>query len=278
MNNNIYLPHIMIIEDIIQETPDTKTFKLMFKDEKLRETFDFKAGQFALYAAFGVGESTFCISSSPTRKGYLECCFRNVGRVTSALSDLNIGDSMGFRGPYGNWFPLDDLKGKNLIFVGGGIALPPLRSLIWNCLDLRENFGDITIVYGARSAQDLVYKQEIAHWEERPDINMIKTVDPGGEESGWDGKVGFVPTVLEEAAPSPENTYVITCGPPIMIKFVLEALERLGFKEENVITTFENKMKCGVGKCGRCNIGDLYICKEGPVFSAAQVKNMYNDF
>jgi NAD(P)H-flavin reductase len=107
---------------------------------------------------------------------------------------------------------------------------------------------------------------------------MIKTVDPGGEESGWDGKVGFVPTVLEEAAPSPENTSVITCGPPIMIKFVLEALERLGFKEESVITTFENKMKCGLGKCGRCNIGDIYICKEGPVFSAADVKNMYNDF
>ena len=167
MNNNIYLPHIMIIEDIIQETPDTKTFKLKFKDEKLRETFDFKAGQIALYAAFGVGESTFCISSSPTRKGHIECCFRDVGRVTSALADLNIGDFMGFRGPYGNWFPLDDLKGKNLVFVGGGIALPPLRSLIWNCLDLREDFEDITIVYGARSVQDLVYKHEIDHWEER---------------------------------------------------------------------------------------------------------------
>jgi NAD(P)H-flavin reductase len=189
-----------------------------------------------------------------------------------------VGDSIGFRGPYGNWFPLDEFKGKNLIFVGGGIALPPLRSLIWNCLDTREDFKDITIVYGARSVQDLVYKHEIAHWEGRSDINMIKTVDPGGEENGWDGKVGFVPTVLEEVNPSPENTYVITCGPPIMIKFVLQALVRLGFKEEKVITTFENKMKCGVGKCGRCNIGDSYICKEGPVFSAADVKNMYNDF
>ncbi len=275
---NIYLPHLMVIQDIIEETPDTKTLRLHFKDEAMRENFTFRAGQFGEYSVFGVGECTFCIASSPTRKGYIECSFRKVGRVTSALADLDVGDVIGFRGPYGNSFPIEEMKGKDIIFVGGGIGLPPLRSLIWNCLDLREDFGKITIIYGARSVADLVYKRELAHWEERADVQLVKTVDPGGQTPDWDGKVGFVPTVLEEVAPSPENSYVVTCGPPIMIKFVLEALHRLGFSDDQVITTLENKMKCGLGKCGRCNIGDVYICKEGPVFTAAQVKKMYRDF
>ncbi|MFQ5901382.1 MAG: FAD/NAD(P)-binding protein [Thermodesulfobacteriota bacterium] len=275
---NIYLPKLMTIQDVVDETPDTRTLKLHFNDEAIKESFNFKAGQFGEYSVLGVGECTFCIASSPTRKGYIECCFKKVGRVTSALADLNVGDVIGFRGPYGNSFPLDEVKGKNLLFVGGGIGLAPLRSFIWNCLDLREEFGDITIIYGARSISDLVYKKEILNWEERSDVKIIKTVDPGGEEEGWDGKVGFVPTVLKDEAPSSDNTYVVTCGPPIMIKFVLQTLEQLGFKDEQVYTTLENKMKCGVGKCGRCNIGDVYICKEGPVYNSAQVKKMYKDF
>ncbi len=276
--NNIYMPKLMVIQDIIEETSDTRTLRLHFKDERLREEFSFRAGQFGEYSVFGAGESTFCIASSPTQKGYIECCFRKVGRVTSALADLNVGDNIGFRGPYGNAFPIEDMKGKNIVFVGGGIGLPPLRSLIWNCLDLREYFGDITIVYGARTVNDLVYKRELAHWEERDDVTLVKTVDPGGETPEWDGRVGFVPTVLKDVAPPHDNTIVVTCGPPIMIKFVIQALQELGFSDDQIITTLENKMKCGLGKCGRCNIGDVYICKEGPVFTAAQVKAMYRDF
>lgn len=276
--NNIYLPHLVTIEDIYEEAPDVRSFRLVFKDPKLRDSFEFKAGQFGLYSAFGLGESTFCIASSPTRKGYIQCTFRKSGRVTGGLSGLSIGDTMGFRGPYGNSFPIDDWKGKDIVFIAGGIGLPPVRSVIWNVLDRREDFGKITIVYGAKAVADLVYKNELKHWEERGDVTLVTTVDPGGETPDWKGKVGFVPTVLEQAAPSAKNSVAVTCGPPIMIKFVLNTLIKLGFNENDVYTTLENKMKCGVGKCGRCNVGDIYICKEGPVYTAAEVKKMYNDF
>jgi NAD(P)H-flavin reductase len=214
---NLYLPHLVTIEDVYQETPDVRSYRLVFKDPGVRESFDFKAGQFGIYSAFGYGESTFCIASSPTRNAGLE-----------------VGDTMGFRGPYGNFFPIDEWKGKNIVFVAGGIALPPVRSVIWNCLDRREDFGDITIVYGARTVEDLVYKNELAHWEERNDVNLVQTVDPGGETPEWKGKIGFVPTVLEEVAPKPENTIAVMCGPPIMIKFSLVSLEKLGFSDEQV--------------------------------------------
>lgn len=273
-NKNIYLPNLVTVEDIIDETPDVRTFRLVFQDEAVRDTFNFRAGQFAEYSVFGAGEVTFCIASSPTRKGYIECTYRGVGRVTESLRNLEPGDTMAVRGPYGNSFPIEEFYGKNLVFVAGGIALPPLRTLIWNCLDQRDKFGDITIVYGARTEADLVYKRELAEWQERSDVRLVKTVDPGGESSTWDGKVGFVPTVLEEAAPSAENTIALLCGPPIMIKFTLPVLEKLGFTDDNVYTTLENRMKCGLGKCGRCNVGNVYVCKDGPVFTAKQVKAM----
>ncbi|MBI5237890.1 MAG: FAD/NAD(P)-binding protein [Deltaproteobacteria bacterium] len=276
--SNLYLPSLVTIEDIYEETPDVRSFRLVFRDEHTRDSFDFRAGQFGLYSAFGLGESTFCIASPPTRKGFFQCTFRKTGRVTSGLFDLSVGDTMGFRGPYGNHFPIDEWKGKNIVFIAGGIGMPPVRSVIWNCLDKREEFGDITVVYGARTVSDLVYKNELKHWQERPDMTLITAVDPGGQTPDWTGKVGFVPTVLEDALPKAENTVAVTCGPPIMIKFVLNALNKLGFRDEDVYTTLENKMKCGVGKCGRCNVGDVYICKEGPVYSAAEIKKMYNDF
>ena len=201
-NKNIYLPHLATIEEIHEETHDIRSLKLIFQDEQVRENFTFRAGQFAEYSAFGAGESTFCIASSPTRKGYIECCFRAVGRVTERAAQLEVGDTVGVRGPYGNSFPIEEFYGKNLVFVAGGIALPPLRTVIWNCLDLRDKFGDITIVYGARTEADLVYKRELAEWQERGDVRLVKTVDPGGEGPDWDGEVGFVPTILEQAAPS----------------------------------------------------------------------------
>jgi sulfhydrogenase subunit gamma (sulfur reductase) len=277
-NKNIYLPHLATIEALTDETPDVRSFRLVFQDEKVRDSFTFRAGQFAEYSAFGAGESTFCIASSPTRKGYIECCFRAVGRVTEALRSLEVGDTIGVRGPYGNSFPIEEFEGRNLVFVAGGIALPPLRTVIWNCLDLRDKFGDITIVYGARTESDLVYKRELKEWEERGDVRLVKTVDPGGNSPTWDGKVGFVPTILEEAAPAAENTIALVCGPPIMIKFTLPVLERLGFTDDAIYTTLENRMKCGLGKCGRCNVGNVYVCKDGPVFTARQVKAMPQEF
>lgn len=278
MNDNIYMPHIMVIEKITEEAPGVRTFRLRFKNEEEGERFYFRAGQFAEYSAFGEGESTFCIASPPTRKGYVECTFRSVGRVTGGLARLEEGGTMGFRGPFGNVFPIEDWKGKNLLFVAGGIALPPIRCVIWNILDRREDYGDVTIVYGAKTVNDLVYKNELKEWEERPDVKLVTTVDPGGETPDWKGETGFVPSVLDKAAPSSENTVAVVCGPPIMIKFTFPVLEKLGFKDDTIYTTLENRMKCGVGKCGRCNVGKYYVCKDGPVFTKAQLNNMPPEF
>jgi NAD(P)H-flavin reductase len=251
-----------------------RTFRLEFADAKEGEAFTFTTGQFGLYSAFGEGESTFCIASSPTRKGYIECTFRETGRVTSSLADKDVGDTIGFRGPYGNVFPLEKWKGKNLIFVAGGIALPPLRSVIWNCLDLRDWFKDITVVYGARGVNDLVYKRELEEWSKRTDLKLVTTVDPGGEKPGWTGKVGFVPHILEQLAPAATNSVAIVCGPPIMIKLTLPVLAKLGFGKNEIYTTLENRMKCGLGKCGRCNTGRSYVCKDGPVYTLAELEKL----
>jgi len=269
---NIYKPMLMTIQQVIVETPDTKTFQLAFQDEADAAQFSFRAGQFAEYSAFGLGESTFCIASSPTRMEHIECCFRKTGRVTSALFRMREGNTVGLRGPYGNSFPIEDCFGKNLLFVAGGIALPPLRTLIWNCLDWRDRFGDITIVYGARTVEDLVYKRELEQWSQRPDVNLVKTVDPGGETPDWDGAVGFVPTVLQGTEPQPDNTVAFVCGPPVMIKFTMPVLTEAGFLPNQTYTTLENRMKCGLGKCGRCNVGDVYVCKDGPIFSQEQLQ------
>jgi NAD(P)H-flavin reductase len=170
------------------------------------------------------------------------------------------------------------MGGRNLIFAGGGIGMAPLRSLLWNCIDRRDEFGDITLIYGARSTADLVYKSELKEWVDMPDVNAVLTVDPGGEDESWDGEIGFVPAVLEKVDPSAKNAMVITCGPPIMIKFVLLSLTRMGFAPEQIITTLEMKMKCGLGKCGRCNIGPAYVCKHGPVFRYDELQQLPDEY
>lgn len=278
MERNIYLPYRMKIAKITEEAPAVKTFRLEFIDPEEAEIFSFRTGQFAEYSVFGEGESTFCIASPHTRKGYVECTFRQVGRVTTALANLEEGAIIGFRGPYGNTFPIEDWKGKNLIFIAGGIALPPMRSVIWSCLDNRENYKDITIFYGAKTTEDLVYKQELNEWEERSDIKLFTTVDPGGETPEWKGQVGFVPSIVDKIAPSSENSIAIVCGPPIMIKNTFPVLEKLGFSNENIYTTLENRMKCGFGKCGRCNVGKTYVCKDGPVFAASELNELPNEY
>jgi NAD(P)H-flavin reductase len=272
---NIYQPYLMEIIKVVPETGDTKTFHIQFQEASLRESFSFVAGQFAEYSVFGEGEATFCISSSPTRMSHLEFSVKRVGRVTHALHQLNEGDTIGFRGPYGNHFPLDKLKGKNLLFIGGGIGLAPLRSLIHNVVDTRADFREITILYGARSPQDLCFQYDLESWGGNPSLEMVTTVDVG--DDNWKGKVGLVPMVLEEIKPSSKETMAITCGPPIMIRYTLKSLEKLGFTPSQVWTTLEMKMKCGLGKCGRCNIGPLYVCQDGPVFSLEEIKKFTSD-
>ena len=273
--SQLYLPHRMEITKIIPETGDTKTFHLQFLDSSVKERFSFLSGQFGEYSVLGEGEATFCISSSPTRPDHLEFSVKRVGRVTEALHQLNTGDIIGFRGPYGNFFPLDRLKGKDLLFIGGGIGLAPLRSLIQNVLDHRLDYGEITILYGARTPQDLCFKYDLDSWAANPTVKMVTTVDAA--DGDWKGKVGLVPNVLQEMAPSPAKALAITCGPPIMIRYTLIALEKLGFTPPQIWTTLEMKMKCGAGKCGRCNIGPLYVCKAGPVFSLEEIRSFVSD-
>jgi NAD(P)H-flavin reductase len=275
---NIYQPHLMSIKEITDETVDTRTLRLEFKDPDVAEKFQFSAGQFGEYSVFGEGESTFCIASPPTRKGYIECSFKASGKVTKALRRLSVGDTLGFRGPYGNNFPLDKMQGHSIVFIAGGIGLAPVRSVIWNVLDLRDQFKDATIIYGARTVADLVYKRELEEWKKRSDINLCLTVDPGGETPDWTGLVARIPTAVEQAVTSAEDTFAVICGPPIMIKFTLPVLSKLGFPGDRIYTTLENRMKCGLGKCGRCNIGPTYVCKDGPVFTAAQIRELPQEF
>lgn len=275
---NLYQPHKVRVEAVIDETHDTRTLKLAFVDPSVASSFDFKAGQFGEYSVFGAGESTFCIASSPTRKGYIECSFKAVGKNTNAMRQLEVGDVMGFRGPYGNAFPLDALKGRSVVFIAGGIGLAPVRCVIWNVLDRRSEFKDVTIVYGARTVADLVYKRELEEWGKMPGVRLLATVDPGGQTPEWKGEVGFVPAIVEKAKPSAINAFAVVCGPPVMIKYTLPVLQKLGFKDSDIYTTLENRMKCGIGKCGRCNIGPVYVCKDGPVFTAAQMKTLPDEF
>ncbi|MBF0366185.1 MAG: FAD/NAD(P)-binding protein [Oligoflexia bacterium] len=274
--NNIYYPYQMKLTEIRDETHDIRTFKLEHVDPKLKESFTFLAGQFGLYSILGEGEATFCIASAPTKQGYIECSFKKVGKVTTALRSLEVGDLVGFRGPYGNAFPIEQMLRKNILFVGGGIGLAPLRSLIDNVLDRRAEFKGVTILYGARSTADIIYREQLATWEARSDVRFEKTVDQLGpqDEGKWSGHVGLIPHILSKMSVSAENSVAVVCGPPIMIKFTIAELNRLGFNDSSIITTLENRMKCGFGKCGRCNIGGTYVCKDGPVFSASDLKGL----
>ena len=275
---HLYQPHLMTVERVIDETPDTRTFQLVFNDPAAAEAFSFKAGQFGEYSLFGAGEATFCIASPPTRLDAIECTFKAVGKVTRAMRDVNPGDTLGFRGPYGNHFPVDDWKGKNIVFVAGGIGLAPVRCVISNVLDRRDEFGDVTIVYGARTVADLVYKRELEEWGGATTCAWCRPSTPAGRPRIGPARSAYVTPVVEQTAPSAENAVAVLCGPPIVVKLTLPVLEKLGFSDDHVYTTLENRMKCGVGKCGRCNIGSVYVCKDGPVFTAAQMKALPAEF
>ncbi len=271
---NPYLPMIGTVIETIQETHNIMTFRVVLPDDVM-QNFTFEPGQVGQLSVFGTGESTFVINSPPTRMDYLQFSVMRAGENTAKLHTIKAGDKVGVRAPLGNCFPYKELKGKNIVFVGGGIGMAPLRTLLLYMLDNRDDYGDIQLLYGARSPQDMAFSYELPDWLGRSDLKTVLTIDR--ESEGWEYSVGLIPNILLEMAPSKENTAAITCGPPIMIKFTLEALKKLGFEDEQIITTLEKRMKCGVGICGRCNIGGKYVCVDGPVFTYAQLKQLPNE-
>jgi len=275
MSENVLIPTLGIITDIRRDTPDVKTFRVNAIGGG--KCFEHMPGQCAMLSIPGVGEAMFSITSSPTNKEYQEFSIKKCGCLTEWLHQMDLGQMITVRGPYGNGFPVETaLKGQNLLFIAGGIGLAPLRSVINYVRHYRDNYGRIDIVYGSRSADDLVDINEIqTEWIGAEGVNVHLTIDRPQE--GWDGHVGFVPNYVKELDFKPDST-VLVCGPPIMIKFVLGALNELGFDKTQVYTTMELKMKCGVGKCGRCNIGSKYVCKDGPVFRFDQLDALPSEY
>ena len=275
MNNDTLIPAIGEVTDIRIDTPDVKTFRVNALGGG--KVFEHIPGQCAMLSIPGSGEAMFSITSSPTNKDFMEFSIKKCGCLTNWLHDMEVGQQITIRGPYGNGFPVEsEFKGKDLLFIAGGIGLAPLRSVINYCRDNRENYGKIDIVYGSRSMDDLVdYKEIIDEWCKEDGINVYLTIDR--EQEGWDGHVGFVPNYVKELGFDTNKTAVI-CGPPIMIKFTLAGLIELGFDKTQVYTTMELRMKCGIGKCGRCNIGSKYVCKDGPVFRCDEIDELPDEY
>lgn len=277
---NPYLPYPVRIDEIITETEDKnlKTFKFVFLNPEDEEKFAYKAGQFAELSVTGKGEIPIGIASSPVEKGFVMFTVNKVGLVSSFLHSMKAGDIMGIRGPLGNWYPWERMEGKNVIIIGGGFAFTTLRSSIVYMLENRSKFKDIHVIYGARTPGMLLYRNELAEWEKRDDIHMHITVD-GTDDPNWKYNVGFVPTITEQKAPlSDGETYAIICGPPIMIKFTQPVLDKLGYDHDHIIMSLENRMKCGIGMCGRCNIGKEFVCKDGPVFTLAELNTTPKEY
>jgi NAD(P)H-flavin reductase len=269
---HLLVPTLGTIRSMRLLTPDT----MLYEVEPDGTLPSYRPGQFYEVSRLGVGECPISITSTPTREGPLEFAIREVGQVTRALHSLEPGDRLGLRGPLGNGFPLDRLAGQDLLFIAGGIGLAPLRSLINHILDRRDAHGRVDIVYGARRPDLLCFVEDLEAWAQAPDTGVHLTVDR--EDPDWDGRVGFVPAVVNELGLAPQGRVAIACGPPIMIQYVLRDLAAAGYDPERVITTLELKMKCGVGKCGRCNLGPLYICTDGPVFTLAQLQALPGEY
>jgi len=273
---NPYLPMPARVERTFIETADRmiKTVELSLTRSKDRECFRFVPGQFCEISVFGKGEAPFGIASSPTETGPLRFTVNKAGVVTTAIHHLEIGDTVGLRGPLGHGYPLDRFEGKNIVIVSGGFAFTTQRALVAMMLDQnnRPRFGDITVIYGARTPGLLLYRDELHAWEQRDDLKTYLAVDQGDDT--WGGLEGFVPDIVVQVAPNSANACAIVCGPPIMIRLTFPRLVQLGFDPEHIYTSLERRMKCGIGKCGRCNVGHLYVCKDGPVFSYARLQTL----
>ncbi len=260
--DSIFLPEIAEVVSIQQLTGMEKYIELKRKGPG---DFDFNPGQFIQISIFGVGEAPISISSSPFNRKTIGICVRKAGDVTSAIHKLEKGSFLGIRGPLGNGFPVEEMKGKDLLFVAGGLGLAPLRSVINYVLEKRDDFAKITILYGAKSPEDILFKEELEHWKTRIDIEIDITVDKPDDD--WSGKSGVITRLIPSLKMEPSNTYALVVGPPVMYKYVLLELQTKQIPEDHIIMSLERRMKCGIGKCGHCQINGVYVCLEGPEFS-----------
>jgi NAD(P)H-flavin reductase len=274
--HNAMMPHLAKLIAVTDMAPEIKLLRLELLNGGSEYFQDYQPGQFAFVSAFGVGEAPFGIASTPGRGSTLEFAVQRLGGVTTELHELGDGDIVGVRGPLGNWFPMNDFKGKDILVLGGGIGGAPLRPVLQTIFNHREDYSKLTILWAARHPDLLIFRDEYAAWRETPNTELHLTVDEADET--WDGEVGLITQLLEKVNPSPENTIAITCGPPIMIYFADKTLQKLGFAPEQSYVTLEARMHCGVGKCGRCNLGEKLICVDGPVFSMAEVGNLLESF
>jgi NAD(P)H-flavin reductase len=269
-------PHLATITGIRDLATGIKLFQVKLDDPEVSAGFDYQPGQFAEISAFGVGESPFGITSTRGRGETIEFAVNRIGTVTDALHRMDVGDKVGLRGPLGNGFPMDDFKGKNVVILGGGIGGAPLRPVIQTILDNRADYGKLSIFWAARGPDLLVFTDEYDEWRAQPNTELHLTVDHATPD--WPHKEGLITALVEGVGPSSSNAISITCGPPIMIRFAMLSLQKLGFQSEQNWVTLEAKMKCGIGKCGRCNLGGVFICTDGPVFCFAEVEQFLESF
>ena len=263
---NPYQPQMARIVRIYKMVEDNYLFTLRFLDDLVADSFVHRPGQFVMLSLPGTGEAPFSISSSPTRRGFIELCVRRVGRVTEALYRSNTNDVVGVRGPYGNGFPVQDMAGDDLLLAAGGLGMAPLRSLLWFAVDNRDRFGRITLMYGSRTPADMLFRDELVSLVDRPDMTCLLTVDED-PDGGWSNHIGRLPELFDHADINPVTTYAAVCGPPVVYRFILERLLALGFTKDRILMSLERRMKCGVGKCGHCSIGYKYTCTHGPIFT-----------
>ena len=278
--NNPYLPYPVRIKkiDIATEDKTLKTFELEFLNSEDAESFKYLPGQFAELSVPGYGESPIGIASSPTEGNNLLFTVSKAGTVTSKLHSMSEGKIMGVRGPLGNPYPLQEMEGKNILILAGGYAVTTLRStMVWLLEpENRKKYQNITFVYGARTPGMILYREILEEWEKRDDVDIHLTIDK--EAPGWDKHVGFVPQVAEKLQPKPDNARALICGPPVMIKFTQPVLDNQGWQSDQIIMSLENRMKCGVGKCGRCNVGPYYVCNDGPVFYKSELDELPKEY
>lgn len=267
----VTVPEIATIEEIKDEIVDVKTFYLRFDNKEIDGNFKFKSGQFIMCTVFGAGEFAVSLPPSPENDRF-HITVRRIGKVTNALHDLQVGDKVGIRGPFGNGFPFEEIKGKNVIYVAGGIGLIPLRSSIVHVLQHRNEFGRILLLYGSRSPQDLMYQYMLEQWQKIEGFETFITVDNGTPE--WKGNVGIITTLFDKVEIPVENTVAFVCGPPVMFNAVIKELMQRGIKDDMIISTLERHMKCGVGKCQHCAIGRTLVCTDGPVYTYRQIKTL----